>query len=154
MKIFNEEFNLGIGYPRSNTCQMCDGLRIAIEAASDQTKCEELNFWLSISLKLVLDISIYGRIHNWPNLIQMFMQSHLICNKTSQYPRLPTQPCFIFASFGSTALVYMNAVVVMVSCVYGMSALLVEGLMRQHLACCSTLLSLDLQRQSWLFRTK
>ena len=82
-KIFNEEFNLGFGYSRSDTCQMCDGLRIAIEAASDQTKREELNFWLSISLKLVLDISIYGRIHNWPNLIQMFMQSHLICNKTS-----------------------------------------------------------------------
>ena len=73
-KIFNEEFNLGFGYLRSDTCQMCDGLRIAIEAASDQTTLQELNLnWLSISLKLVLDISIYVRIHNWPILIQMFM---------------------------------------------------------------------------------
>ena len=29
--------------------------------------------WLSISLKLVLDISIYESIHNWPILIQMFI---------------------------------------------------------------------------------
>ena len=27
-KIFNEDFNLGFGYPRSDTCQMCDGLRM------------------------------------------------------------------------------------------------------------------------------
>ena len=46
-KIFNEEFNLGFGYPRSDTCQTCDGLRIAIEAASDQTTRQELNLELA-----------------------------------------------------------------------------------------------------------
>ena len=46
-KIFNEQFNLGFGYPRSNTCQTCDGLRIAIEAASDQTTRQELNLELA-----------------------------------------------------------------------------------------------------------
>ena len=29
-KIFNEEFNLGFGYPRSDTCEKCDLLKVLI----------------------------------------------------------------------------------------------------------------------------
>ena len=32
-KIFNEEFNLGFGYPRSDTCELCDQLKIASDSA-------------------------------------------------------------------------------------------------------------------------
>ena len=73
-KIFNEESNLGFGYPRSDTCQTCDGLRIAIEVASDQTTRQELNLELAEhQLKASLGYQHLLRIHNWPILIQMFM---------------------------------------------------------------------------------
>lgn len=32
-KIFNEEFNFGFGYPRSDTCEKCDLLKVSIDAA-------------------------------------------------------------------------------------------------------------------------
>ena len=46
-KVFNEDFNLGFGYPRSDTCQLCHGLKIGLEAASDQTERDELNVQLA-----------------------------------------------------------------------------------------------------------
>ena len=36
-KIFNEEYNFGFGYPRSDTCEKCDMLKVA----SDNAKTEE-----------------------------------------------------------------------------------------------------------------
>ena len=42
-KIFNEEFNLSFGYPRSDTCQICDELRIAVASASAEAQDNELN---------------------------------------------------------------------------------------------------------------
>lgn len=39
-KIFLEEFNLSFGYPR--TCQLCDELKIALEANSSETQRDEL----------------------------------------------------------------------------------------------------------------
>ena len=39
-KIFNEEFNLSLGYPRSDTCEKCDLLNIAIQNASDEQQDE------------------------------------------------------------------------------------------------------------------
>lgn len=45
-KIFNEEFNLSFGYPRSDTCETCDLLNVAIRASASEeereTKKEEL----------------------------------------------------------------------------------------------------------------
>jgi len=38
---------LDFGYPQSDTCQLCDGLQIALEAASDQTERDELNIQLA-----------------------------------------------------------------------------------------------------------
>ena len=35
-KIFNEEFNLSFGYPRSDTCETCDLLRISIQASKSE----------------------------------------------------------------------------------------------------------------------
>ena len=35
-KIFNEEFNLSFGYPRSDTCETCDLLHVAIQSSSDE----------------------------------------------------------------------------------------------------------------------
>lgn len=35
-KIFNEEFNIGFGYPRSDTCERCDLLKVAIESAQTE----------------------------------------------------------------------------------------------------------------------
>ena len=32
-KIFNEEFNISFGYPRSDTCERCDLLKVAIDSA-------------------------------------------------------------------------------------------------------------------------
>ena len=34
-KIFNEEFNLSFGYPRSDTCDTCDLLNVATRACTD-----------------------------------------------------------------------------------------------------------------------
>jgi len=39
-KIFNEEFNLSFGYPRSDTCEKCDLLHVAIQNASDEQREE------------------------------------------------------------------------------------------------------------------
>ena len=37
-KIFNTEFNLSFGQPRSDTCARCDELHIALQAASGEKK--------------------------------------------------------------------------------------------------------------------
>ena len=41
-KIFNEEFNLSFGYPRSDTCETCDEMHIAIKAAKTDQEREPL----------------------------------------------------------------------------------------------------------------
>ena len=41
-KIFNEEFNYGFGYPRSDTCEQCDLLKIGIENAQEDDECVKL----------------------------------------------------------------------------------------------------------------
>ena len=46
-KIFNEEFNLSFGYPQSDTCQLCDELKIAIPTATPPSKQDELHLQLS-----------------------------------------------------------------------------------------------------------
>ena len=38
LKYFNENFNMSFGYPRADTCGMCDSLNIQIEAAGDAQK--------------------------------------------------------------------------------------------------------------------
>ena len=37
-KIFTEEFNIGFGYPRSDTCETCDLLKVAIDNADEQER--------------------------------------------------------------------------------------------------------------------
>ena len=41
-KIFNEDFNLNFGYTRSDTCQMCDELRMSISGTSSDSLHDEL----------------------------------------------------------------------------------------------------------------
>ena len=41
-KIFNEDFNLSFGCPRSDTCQMCDELRMSISETSSDSLRDEL----------------------------------------------------------------------------------------------------------------
>ena len=41
-KIFNEEFNFGFGYPRSDTCEKCDQLKIAIDSAQSADEQHQL----------------------------------------------------------------------------------------------------------------
>ena len=41
-KIFTEEFNLSFGYPRSDTCETCDLLQIAIKASDSEVEREKL----------------------------------------------------------------------------------------------------------------
>ena len=40
-KIFNEEYNLSFGYPRSDTCETCDLLQIKIQASKSDADREE-----------------------------------------------------------------------------------------------------------------
>ena len=40
-KIFNEEFNLSFGYPRSDTCETCDLFNVAIRASTVEEEREE-----------------------------------------------------------------------------------------------------------------
>lgn len=40
--IFNEEFNLTFGYPRSNTCEMCDLLHVTMQATTSEAEREEM----------------------------------------------------------------------------------------------------------------
>jgi hypothetical protein len=37
-KSFNEEFNYGFGYPRSDTCEQCDLLKIGINSAQEDNQ--------------------------------------------------------------------------------------------------------------------
>ncbi|KAJ7391428.1 hypothetical protein OS493_018473 [Desmophyllum pertusum] len=39
--IFNDDFNLGFGRPRSDTCAKCDELHIAIQAANGAKKLQK-----------------------------------------------------------------------------------------------------------------
>ena len=41
-KIFNEEFNFGFGFPRSDTCEQCDSLKISIDSAKTDEDREQL----------------------------------------------------------------------------------------------------------------
>ena len=41
-KIFTEEFNISFGYPRSDTCETCDLLKVAIDAAPTEEECTKL----------------------------------------------------------------------------------------------------------------
>ena len=41
-KIFNEEFNLSFGYPRSDTCETCDLLNVTIKATISEEDREEI----------------------------------------------------------------------------------------------------------------
>ena len=41
-KIFNEEFNIGFGYPRSDTCEKCDLLKLAVDNAQTESEHSEL----------------------------------------------------------------------------------------------------------------
>ena len=46
-KIFNDDFNLSFGYPRSDTCQMCDELRLSIMSSTSDSDREELSMQLA-----------------------------------------------------------------------------------------------------------
>lgn len=41
-KIFNEEYNLSFGYPRSDTCETCDLLHVAIQASKSENESMEV----------------------------------------------------------------------------------------------------------------
>lgn len=47
-KIFNEEFNYGFGYPRSDTCEQCDLLKIGINNA--QVDDERDKLWTKLAV--------------------------------------------------------------------------------------------------------
>ena len=46
-KIFNEEFNLSFGYPRSDTCETCDLLHVTIQASKSEEERAELQVELA-----------------------------------------------------------------------------------------------------------
>ena len=46
-KIFNEEFNLSFGYPRSDTCETCDLLQVTIYASKSEAERAELQLELA-----------------------------------------------------------------------------------------------------------
>ena len=46
-KIFNEEFNLSFGYPRSDTCETCDLLHVTIQASKSEAERVELQLELA-----------------------------------------------------------------------------------------------------------
>ena len=46
-KIFNEEFNLSFGYPRSDTCETCDLLHVSIQASKSEAERAELQVELA-----------------------------------------------------------------------------------------------------------
>ena len=41
-KIFNEEYNIGFGYPRSDTCEKCDVLKVASDSAKTEDERSEI----------------------------------------------------------------------------------------------------------------
>lgn len=46
-KIFNEEFNLSFGYPRSDTCETCDLLHASVQASKSEEERAELQVELA-----------------------------------------------------------------------------------------------------------
>ena len=47
-KIFNEEFNIGFGYPHSDTCEKCDLLKLAVDNAQTESERSELQAELAV----------------------------------------------------------------------------------------------------------
>ena len=47
-KIFNEEYNLSFGYPRSDTCETCDLLNVAIQASKSENESMEVQAELAV----------------------------------------------------------------------------------------------------------
>ena len=45
--IFNEEFTYGFGYPRSDTCEQCDLLKVAIDSAQTNDERDKLQMELA-----------------------------------------------------------------------------------------------------------
>ena len=67
-KSFNEEFNLSFGYLWSDTCQLCDELKIAIPSATLSNKQDEL--CSSVNSKLVMHIRHFEKTRKNPNQTQ------------------------------------------------------------------------------------
>ena len=111
---------------------MCDGLKIAIEAASDQTVRDEL---VQQQAEHQLKASLgYQHLRENMQLAKSDSNVHVITFDLQQ--NLPVPTLTYSAMFHLCQLwvykfgIHMSAVVIMVSCVCGMSALLVEGLTR------------------------
>ena len=107
-KIFNEEFNLSFGYPRSDTCQLCDELRMAVASTSSETQRSELNSQLAEhQLKAS---QAYQLLQNDTKLAKNDPDLHVITFDLQQNLPVPTlthSSMFIFVSFGYITLVFM-----------------------------------------------
>jgi hypothetical protein len=107
-KILNEEFNLSFGYPRSDTCQLCDELKIAIPSVMPASKQDELHLQLS---EYQLKAS-----HGYQALREDTEKSKsdtdllVITFDLQQNLPVPTLPCSTYVSYGYIILVYMIVV--------------------------------------------
>ena len=81
-KIFNEEYNIGFGYPRSDTCGKCDMLKVA----SDNAKTEEERSEIQAELASHHEKAAQGLQTMIPYLPPYFFQGLLCLTERS--------PCF------------------------------------------------------------
>ena len=59
-KIFNEEYNIGFGYPRSDTCEKCDMVKVAGDNASTEEARSEIQESLQITTRKQLRVIVHS----------------------------------------------------------------------------------------------
>ena len=87
-KIFNEDFNLGFGYPRSDTCQLCDELQMASASTTCETQRNELS--LKLAEHQLKASQAYQLLRNDTDLSKSDPDLHVITFDLQQNLPVPT----------------------------------------------------------------
>ena len=132
-KIFNEEYNFGFGYPRSDTCEKCDMLKVA----SDNAKTEEERSEIQAELASHHEKAAqgYGSLRSDSHksdpskaVITFDLQQNL------PVPTLTHGPCFTHGSSGCITSAFTTVPRIQLLCACGMRPLQGEERMKSYLA--------------------
>jgi len=94
-KIFNEEFNYGFGYPRSDTCEKCDLLKVGTDSAQTDHERDKLQAELAAHHEKAAQVtSHYAWILKTVKKTLIPLYSHLTFSRTYLSQHLLIVPCF------------------------------------------------------------
>ena len=127
-KIFTEEFNLGFGFPRSDTCEKCDLLKLSISTASLEDEREHLQAELAEHHEKASQG--YQSLRTDTKLAKANPETLVISFDLEQNLPVPTLTHSSMFYCGCTILVFTCALMNLLLCVFGMKLSLGEVLVK------------------------